>query len=34
VNEVSRPVARVEFKLDAAGRMLSMRVAQLTVAAK
>ena len=34
VNEVSRPVARVEFKLDAAGRMLSMRVAQLTVAAQ
>ncbi len=34
INEVSRPVASVEFKLDAAGRLLSMRVAQLTVAAK
>gem|GEM_PF-2929678 len=34
INEVSRPVANVEFKLDAAGRMLSMRVAQLTVASK
>jgi hypothetical protein len=34
VNEVSRPVANVEFRLDAAGRMLSMRVAQLTVASK
>lgn len=27
VNEVSRPVATVEFKLDNAGRMLSMKVA-------
>jgi hypothetical protein len=34
VNEVSRPVANVEFRLDSAGRMLSMRVAQLTVASK
>lgn len=34
VNEVSRPVANVEFVLDAAGRMLSMRVAQLAVASK
>jgi hypothetical protein len=34
INEVSRPVANVEFKLDAAGRMLSMRVAQLTIASK
>jgi hypothetical protein len=34
VNEVSRPVANVEFRLDAAGRMLSMRVAELTVASK
>ena len=32
LNEVSRPVGKVEFKLDAAGRLLSMRVAQLTVA--
>ena len=34
VNEVSRPVANVEFHLDAAGRMLSMRVAQLQIAAQ
>ncbi len=34
IDGVSRPVANVEFKLDAAGRMLSMRVAQLTVASK
>lgn len=34
VNEVSRPVANVEFRLDSAGRMLSMRVDQLKIAAK
>ena len=34
VNSVSRPVASVEFRLDSAGRMLSMRVAQLKIAAK
>lgn len=32
VNEVSRPVATVEFKLDQAGRMLSMKVAANQVA--
>lgn len=32
VNEVSRPVATVEFKLDQAGRMLSMKVASNSVA--
>ncbi len=34
VNEVSRPVANVEFHLDSAGRMLSMRVAELKIASK
>lgn len=33
VNEVSRPVATVEFKLDKSGRMLSMKVAALQLAA-
>jgi hypothetical protein len=32
VNEVSRPVGTVEFKLDKAGRMLSMKVATLKMA--
>ena len=34
LNEVSRPVASVEFHLDAAGRMLSMRVDELKIASK
>ncbi len=34
VNEVSRPVANVEFHLDSVGRLLSMRIAQLQIASK
>lgn len=32
VNEVSRPVGTIEFKLDSAGRMLSMKAASLHMA--
>lgn len=34
VNGLSMPVAKVQFRLDAAGRLLSMRVSQVQLAAK
>jgi hypothetical protein len=34
VNGLSIPVAKVQFRLDSVGRMLSMRVSQVQVAAK
>jgi hypothetical protein len=34
VNGISIPVAKVQFRMDNAGRMLSMRVSQVQVAVK